>query len=58
MTWESAQLVLFSSLKRERDLVFKAGEFEIIPPGFCSLFQEEVSIHDTETALYEIRQLP
>lgn len=33
----------------ERDLVFKAGEFEIISPGFCSLFQEEVSIHDTET---------
>lgn len=47
VTWESTRLVLFSGLKRERGLVFKAGEFEILSPGFCSLFQEKVSIHDT-----------
>jgi len=46
VTWEYTQLVLFSSLKREHGLEFKAEEFEIISPGFCSLFQEEVSIHD------------
>lgn len=34
-------------------LVFKPGGFEILSPGFCSLFWEEVSIQDTE-----IRQLP
>lgn len=47
MTWESTQLVLFSGLKKEHGLVFKVGESEILSPGFCSLFQEEVSVHDT-----------
>lgn len=46
MTWESTPLVLFAGLKRERVPVFKAGEFEIISPGFLFLVSE-VSIHDT-----------